>query len=159
MNYKIERAIKNNKKYFLIFGILWLIIVIVFVAPIACAIVEAKAQGFSIETFLPTVGSNITNPFGSFGKVFGGAYIGTFGKGLLYFSVLYLLVVIIGIIRGAPQSEYTNIEHGSSDWSENGEQYRVLSKKDGLILAENNYLPLNKMGNINVLIVGRIWCW
>lgn len=157
MNYKVERAIKNNKKYFLMFGILWLVLVIVFVAPVACSIVEA--QGFAIEKFLPSIGTNIVNPFGSLGKAFGSTYIGTFGKGLLYYSLAYLIIVIIGIIRGAPQHEYTDIEHGSSDWSENGEQYKVLSKKEGLILAENNYLPLNKMGNINVLIVGRIWCW
>ena len=78
---------------------------------------------------------------------------------VIYFTLGYLVLVCISIIRTAPKHEYSNIEHGSSDWSENGEQYRVLSKKSGLILAENNYLPLNKMGNINVLIVGRIWIW
>lgn len=53
-----------------------------------------------------------------------------------------------------PKHRYDNIEHGSSDWSENGEQYQVLSKKSGIILAENNYLPLDKRGNVNVLVVG-----
>ena len=59
----------------------------------------------------------------------------------------------------APKSEYENIEHGSSDWSQNGEQYRVLSKNNGIILAENNYLPVDKRGNTNVLVVGRIRFW
>ena len=35
----------------------------------------------------------------------------------------------------------------------------VLSKKEGIILAENNYLPVDKRGNVNVLVVGRIWIW
>ncbi len=25
-----------------------------------------------------------------------------------------------------PKNEYTDIEHGSSDWSEGGEQYKIL---------------------------------
>ena len=55
--------------------------------------------------------------------------------------------------------KYRDIEHGSSDWCEGGEQYTVLSKKEGIILAQKNYLPVDKKGNVNVLIVGRIWCW
>lgn len=39
-------------------------------------------------------------------------------------------------------------------WAEAGEQYKEISKKEGIILAENNYLPLDKRGNINVLVVG-----
>ena len=75
------------------------------------------------------------------------------------FSLLYGIVCLIGFIRTMPKHRYDDIEHGSSDWSENGEQYKVLSKKSGLILAEDNYLPLDKMGNINTLIVGRIRFW
>ena len=59
----------------------------------------------------------------------------------------------------AHKSEYADIEHGSSDWCAPGEQYRILSKKSGIILAKDNYLPIDKTGNVNVLIVGRIWCW
>ena len=53
------------------------------------------------------------------------------------------------------KNEYTDIEHGSSDWAE-GEQYSVLSKKKGIVLAEKHYLPVDKRGNVNVLVVGRI---
>ena len=38
-----------------------------------------------------------------------------------------------------------------------GEQYSVLSKHKGILLAENHYLPVDKRGNVNVLVVGRIW--
>ena len=40
-----------------------------------------------------------------------------------------------------------------------GEQYQILSNKAGIILAEKNFLPVDKRGNVNVLVVGRIWCW
>ena len=58
-----------------------------------------------------------------------------------------------------PKNEFTDIENGSSDWCVGGEQYRVLSKKEGIILAEKNYLPVDKRGNVNVLVVRRFWCW
>ena len=35
----------------------------------------------------------------------------------------------------------------------------VLSKNKGIVLAEKNYLPLDKRGNVNVLVVRRFWCW
>ena len=35
-----------------------------------------------------------------------------------------------------------------------GEQYQILNNKKGIVLAENNYLPVDKRGNVNVLVVG-----
>ena len=65
----------------------------------------------------------------------------------------------ISFFRTKTKGDYYNIEHGSSDWSQNGEQYRILSKTKGIILAENNYLPVDKRGNVNVLVVGRFRFW
>ena len=67
--------------------------------------------------------------------------------------------MFIGFVKTAPKNEYSDIEQGSSDWSKGGEQYKVLSKNKGIILAENNYLPVDKRGNVNVLVVGRFWIW
>ena len=67
--------------------------------------------------------------------------------------------MFIGFFKTAPKSKYQDIEHGSSDWCERGEQFKVLSPKKGLILAEGNYLPVDKRGNVNILVVGRIWIW
>lgn len=53
-----------------------------------------------------------------------------------------------------PKHEFSDIEHGSSDWA-TGEQYEVLSNKKGILLAEKHYLPVDKRGNTNVLVVGR----
>ena len=63
------------------------------------------------------------------------------------------------LIGFKPKNEFSDIEHGSSDWSQRGEQYQILSKNKGIILAENNYLPVDKRGNVNVLVVGRIRIW
>ena len=76
-----------------------------------------------------------------------------------YFSLFYFLISLIGIIRAIPKHEYSDIEHGSSDWCEGGEQYKILSPNKGIILAEKNYLPVDKRGNVNVLVVGRFWFW
>ena len=55
MNYKIEGAIKRNRKNFIIFGILWLFIAIVFVAPLAYGSHVAGANGnFDLAIFMET---------------------------------------------------------------------------------------------------------
>ena len=155
MNYKVEAMLSNAKKKLIIFGIIWLVIIILGVAPFSASITEAGQGGaFNFEIFFERLGAYITSPFSSFGVVFSEAYIGTLGKSILYFSVFFIAAAAIGILRAAPKNEYTDIEHGSSGWAEHGEQYKVLSKKSGIILAEDNYLPLDKMGNINVLVVG-----
>lgn len=160
MNYKIEGAIKRNRKNFIIFAILWLFIAIVFVAPISYSWHMANITGkLNLNEFINTIVQSVTNPFVTFGNIFandvGGAYFST----LMVVTIFYSLFFFIGFVKSAPKNEYTDIEHGSSDWSQRGEQYQVLSKTKGIILAENNYLPVDKRGNVNVLVVGRIRFW
>ena len=152
--------LENGKKKIIIFAILWLVIIILGVAPFSASITEAVQSGaFDFEIFFEQLGKYITSPFSSFGVVFSSAYIGTFGKSILYFTIFYLAAVIVGLLKAAPKNEYTDIEHGSSDWSQKGEQYKILDKNKGIILAENNYLPVDKRGNVNVLVVGRFRFW
>lgn len=159
MNYKIEKIGKNFRKSFIIFVIIWLVLTILFVAPIAYSIVESIENGsFSSALFIENVIPALSS-FTIFTKVLDEKYIGTFGQTTLCFTAAYAIVVIIGLVKSAPKNEYTDIEHGSSDWSENGEQYKILSKNKGIILAQNNYLPIDKRGNVNVLVVGRFWFW
>ena len=160
MNYKIEGAIRKTRKYFIIYAILWLFLVIVFIMPAGVAVKEATINNkFAMDVFTEKFMFYALKPFSSFGKVFMPAYSGSFWAVLWKFSFVYLIIAIIGIIRNAPKNEYADIEHGSSDWSQRGEQYRILSNKKGIILGENNYLPVDKRGNVNVLVVGRIWIW
>ena len=160
MNYKIEGAIRRNRKYFIIYAILWVVIAIVFVSPFSYSAHVAGLDGkFSLEIFIETFGTSITNPFGTFGNLISSEAIGNYISTLLVVTIFYTVFFFIGFVRSAPKNEYSDIEHGSSDWSQRGEQYRILSKNNGIILAEDNYLPLDKRGNINVLVVGRFRFW
>ena len=78
---------------------------------------------------------------------------------LLIFTVILVFCSIKGFNKTKAKGDYHDKEHGSSDWSTKGEQYKILSKNKGIILAEDNYLPIDKRGNINTLIVGRIRFW
>lgn len=160
MNYRIEGAINKTKKYFIIYAILWLFIVMVFIMPMGAGIAEANVNGsFDIGQCLTKFTSYALSPLSSFGKVFTPSYLPSFLGILWKFTFVWVIIAIIGVIKNAPKNEYADIEHGSSDWSQRGEQYRILSNKKGIILAENNYLPVDKRGNVNVLVVGRFWFW
>lgn len=160
MNYKIEGAIKKTRKYFIIYAILWLFIVIVFIMPMGAGIAEASVNGnFDIGQFFTKFTSYAMSPFSSFSKVFAPTYLPSFLGILWKFTFVWVIIAIISVIKNAPKNEYADIEHGSSDWSQRGEQYRVLSNKKGIILAEDNYLPVDKRGNVNVLVVGRFRFW
>lgn len=160
MNYKIEGAIKKTRKYIIIYAILWLFCVIVFVMPAGAAIAESSTNGtFDFGKFFSIFTSYVLKPFSSFGKVFLPTYISSFIGILWKFTFIYVIIAIVGMIKNAPKNEYEDIEHGSSDWSQRGEQYRILSNKKGIILGEDNYLPVDKRGNVNVLVVGRFRFW
>ena len=153
MNYKLEGAIRKNRKYFIIFGILWLFIAIVLIVPITLG-----ANAISIENNLADgIGKftqTITNPLEGIKEIISLNLIESYLKNIGIFTIIYAIFFIIGVARSAPKHEYTDFEHGSSDWSKNGEQYQVLSNKKGIILADDNYLPVDKRGNVNVLVVG-----
>ena len=156
MNYKIEGALKRNRKNFIIFGVLWLIIAVVLISSFVHSSYIANRDGkLNLDKFIETFTSSIGNPFGALGSVFSEGQAGNYFSTLGTVTVIYGIFFFIGMAKSAPKNEYTDIEHGSSDWSERGEQYRILSKNKGIILADNNYLPVDKRGNVNVLVVGR----
>ena len=159
MNYKLQKVLKDNKISMIVIAALWAVLVVVFVAPIAYSVVQANATGsFNMNTFLEEFFPTVAN-FSGITKVFGTAYVGTFGKSIVYFTIIYIIFAIIGLYKSKPKHRYTDIEHGSSDWSEGGEQYKVLNRNKGIILAQENYLPIDKRGNVNVLVVGRFRVW
>ena len=159
MNYKVSKTLKDNKKSIIIIAVLWIFFAIVLVAPIGYSIGVANQSGeFDFNIFLENVFTELVS-FTSITKVLGSEYIGYFGKTLLYFSIIYIILAFIGLFKSRPKNEYTDIEHGSSDWSEGGEQYSILSKNKGIILSKHNFLPIDKRGNVNVLVVGRFGFW
>ena len=153
MNYKVEGAIRKNKKYFIIFGILWLFIAIVLIVPLVLSYNMPASEGGSLGA-LGIFVDTLKNPFKGFVDIISKGYMGAYIKTLITFSIMYIIFFIVGVARSAPKNEYTDFEHGSSDWSRNGEQYQILNNKKGIVLAENNYLPVDKRGNVNILVVG-----
>ena len=159
MNYKVQKVLQDNKKYLIIFIILWLVIDIVLIAPLAVATAGATVAGkFNVGLFFEKFFTELVT-FTSFTRIFKAGTIGVFAKATFWMTIVFLVFMIIGLIKSKPKHEFTDIEHGSSDWSTGGEQYKILSKNKGIILAENNYLPVDKRGNVNVLVVGRFWIW
>ena len=154
--YKIKHALKKGKKVFIMVGVLWVLLSIVLIAPGTISLVDSMETGQSIgDLFFENAGDIL----GNISKVFGEKYIKTFAKGELYLAFGLLFCAVVGLLKMLPKHEYTDIEHGSSDWAAGGEQYRILSPKKGILLAEKNYLPVDKRGNVNVLIVGRFRFW
>lgn len=156
MGKKIRYALKKCKTVLIIVLVLWILLSIVLLAPVAVSLVEATSEsGLNfMDILLNCIGDIGTN----LGKVLKAQYIGTFLKGELYLFIILFFCGIVGIIKTLPKHDYKDIEHGSSDWAE-GEQYSVLNKNKGILLAEKHYLPVDKRGNVNVLVVGRFWFW
>ena len=111
------------------------------------------------QLFGKSFGNNVMHPLQSTINCLAGDAEGHFWGLWWKLTLGYLLAVAVGLSKAIPKHEYEGMENGSSDWCVNGEQYSVLSPKEGIILAEKNYLPVDKRGNVNVLVVGRIWFW
>ena len=151
---KLIKVIKQNKKFLIIIIVLWAILAMVLVSPLAYSIVEtSQVEKFNLTTFVEIFVPAITS-FTKFFSMFSSKYFSVFVKCLGYFTIMFIIFSTIGYKKMKPKGEFYDKEHGSSDWSSKGEQYRILSKNEGIILAEGNYLPIDKRGNINTLIVG-----
>ena len=159
MGYKIKYVLKKSKPVFIITIVLWIILSIVLVVPMSSSIVDAKMENkFDTNIFIDNFTKRLTE-FDNRPNVFEQKYLSTFLKGEGYLTIALILFATIGFIKMMPKNEYADIEHGSSDWAEKGEQYKILSPNKGILLAEKNYLPVDKRGNTNVLIVGRFRFW
>ena len=155
---KIKSFMGKFKKYIFIYLVVWIILAILLVAPVAYTFTEARLNG---TNWIEEMTLHFVDNFLKFPIMneFEQTYMDDFIKAMEIYSIAYWIMVFIGIYKSLPKSDFENIEHGSSDWCLPGEQYSILSKKQGLILAKDNYLPIDKKGNINVLIVGRFWFW
>ena len=151
---KLILFLTKHKIAVIVIALIWLFAEIVLISPIAYTLGSSYVNNvFSLELFFKGFFVNMTD-LSCFLKVFNSAYIGHFISTTFIFSIIYGIAIGVGLYKGRKKGQYDKIEHGSSDWSEGGEQYKVLNKNEGIILAENNYLPLDKIGNINVMIVG-----
>lgn len=119
---------------------------------------QQSTGAFDFGKFIENMFANTLEVGENLSKIFTSNYIGTFWKINGYCTIVLLFFAVLGMSKVMPKNEYTDIEHGSSDWA-NGQQYEVLSKNKGILLAEKHYLPVDKRGNTNVLVVGRIRFW
>lgn len=162
---KLKSAIRKIKGKLIVSAILILVIIVWAIAPFTVALKDGMMQGTekmpcNWEVLLLELGQGIVTPIDRLVKCLTEeTYIKPFFFVIRYFLSFYGLFVVVGIAKAFPKHEYQDIENGSSDWCEGGEQYRVLSKNKGIVLAEKNYLPVDKRGNVNVLVVRRFWCW
>jgi len=155
-----KSSVKQGKKFLIVIAVLWLIIAIVLVAPIACGWAQAhEGPSNFLTNFVENFIKEVTS-FTSFFRMFTtkGA-LGVFFKCLIPYTIAFVIFSIKGYWKTTAKGKYHDIEHGSSDWSVKGEQYKILSQDKGIILAKDNYLPVDKRGNINTLIVGRFRFW
>ena len=134
MNYKISGAIRRTRKYYIIFAILWVFISIVLVMPLTIGFHEAQIQ-HNISKGFEVIIDSIQHLGKSFGILSSQKIWGDYLKNVGLFTIFYAILMTIGLIRSAPKNEYTDMEHGSSDWSRNGEQYTILNNKKGIMLT------------------------
>ena len=151
----LKKSIQQGKKYLIIIVAIWVVLSILFVAPIAVAWANKATGGSDQLTNFVMNWVKETISFTSFFRMFvtKGA-ISTFFKCLIPYTIAFIFFSYKGYDKTKAKGSYYNKEHGSSDWSTKGEQYKVLSENKGIILAKDNYLPVDKRGNINTLIVG-----
>lgn len=158
MGNKLSYALSKCKMILIIILVLWLLISIVLIMPVSIASVDARVDShIDMDLFVESITGNV-GKLSNIGKVFSSDYIGAFLKGELFLILGLLFCGAVGLVKTLPKNEYSDIEHGSSDWA-TGEKYTILSKNKGIILAEKHYLPVDKRGNVNVLVVGRFRFW
>ena len=121
--YKVKGAIKRNRPAFIVALLIWILIAITY----GYAVAERSHNlylGFS------EFGRVIKNPFAGFDCMVRYAIIPSYLSNLFIATLIYGIFFFIGFVKAAPKNEYTDIEHGSSDWSKHGEQYEIVSKKE-----------------------------
>ena len=159
---KLKAAFKKIKTKLIVYLVIMVVVAIMGVAPFTVSVQEGEMAAEVGEdfwaVFFTQIYHNIQQPLTSLGQCFS-TYFSAFLDTLKWYLLACAFFALIGIIKAIPKHEFQDIENGSSDWSENGEQYAVLNKRKGIILAEKNYLPVDKRGNVNVLVVRRFWCW
>ena len=147
----MKENIKMYSKTLLIAIIIFVIFAVLVIPPVVHAL--QMSQKFGVA-FSFTYKANWAKPFNSL------SFCLQESNSSMYFSVLgllgfvFLILTIVIMSKQKVSGSYQGVEHGSSDWASRGEQYKILSKTEGILLAKKHYLPLDKHGNVNVLVVG-----
>ena len=150
---------KKIKIPVIVMGIVFVLLALFFVP--ATTRIQYESSLVEGERFTIFSLANVGDVIGEVGTNIGLAFSDASGfyfgqlKVLAVLIIFLLICVIVGIMKN---NEYRNIEHGSGDWAKNGEEYKVLSKTNGMVLAEKHFLPVipkpPEAKNGNILVIG-----
>ena len=151
--------LKRRKALLIFMGIVFVILSLLLLPAFARAPYEKALVGG--EFFEKDVVIIFLSIFKDFGKNISIAF--TEGSihylnALKVFSIFYIGITIVLLLKMSNKKEYEKIEHGSADWCDDKEKYSILSRKEGMILAEKTYLPVvpkpPEGKNGNILVIG-----
>jgi len=153
---KIKYTIQNTKRHLIIIAVVWVIYIVLILMPFTIGLHASHIQNDKtpLFNFMVNFHQNFTKVPDNIGKMFTQEYFDLYMSVLLNGSILYFIIMGFAVYHSKKKHSYDEIEHGSSEWSTKHEMYKVLSKEKGILLADQIYLPTNKPGNINVLVVG-----
>lgn len=155
----MEKIIQKFKKTAPIALALFVILSIFVLPSISLTILSLKSKIPLVKNSTNSINDLyffVTHPFSSIGMLF------TKTAALPYYYLLFKLLIVVVLFiwviltvkTKTKDSDYTDIEQGSSRWCKEGEQYQILNKDNGILLAKDNYLPVDKLGNINITVIG-----
>jgi len=141
----IKGILKNRKKRYILYGSVILTLDLIFSWIISAFWVQLSSL------FSGGVSLNFLN----FKEPIRSEFFATYKNVFLFWLVVGLIVAICFEVKNYfLKSEYEGVEHGSSGWAD-GEQYEILNRNQGIILAKDHYLTTdNRFINKNVLIIG-----
>ena len=156
----MKEWLEKRKPIIIVLGIVYILLALFVVSAYVRTDVELIMNGETgnglVIILMKACSKNLTDFGGNISSIF--LNFGRYVSALKDFSIFYLIALIVFLVAFKPDSDYQNVEHGSAGWSENGEQYKVLNKKEGFILAEKHYLPVipkpPEAKNGNILIIG-----
>ena len=150
--------LKKNKAIFILMGIVFVALALLLVPAYtrtANDLIVAE-QGAGILNVLPKMFDNIDKVGENLSYSFGDGSV-AYWNNLKIMSILLLVGGLYLMFTMKNDGEYKDIEHGSGDWSR-GEEYEVLSKKEGFVLSANHFLPIiptpPQAKNGNILVIG-----
>lgn len=155
----MEKIIQKFKKTAPLALAIFIILALFILPSISLTILSLKVKTPLVENSTNSINDLyyfVTHPFSSIGMLF--TKTAALPYYYMLFKLLILIVLFIWVILSVKlktkKTDYTDIEQGSSRWCKEGEQYQILSKDNGILLAKDNYLPVDKSGNINITVIG-----
>ena len=154
----MKQFFKERKSFFIAMGVVYLVLALFFVPAVSRISFEKNLEGgeFHGNSPLSIFISLVPHPFQNLKVVLANDL--SMSSGFKAYSALYLIFFVFMFSKTTGKKEYDNIEHGSAGWCDDKEKYSVLSRKEGMILCRDTYLPViptpPTAKNGNILVVG-----